>query len=74
MDSEAYYGSALPALRWAEQCLLGIVGQYPAQETVDGVQPILYCKSRIKSPQSMIRKPFLARLGDGQRHGAGKDA
>lgn len=56
MDSEAYYGSALPALRWAEQCLLGIVGQYPAQETVDGVQPILYCKSRIKSPQSMIRK------------------
>ena len=30
--------------------------QYPARGYPDGVEPILYCKSRIKQPESIIRK------------------
>ena len=52
---EEYYGDDLPRLRRAEELLLHIIGQYPAHGTGD-VQPILYCKSRIKQPDSMICK------------------
>ncbi len=56
MDLEAYYGNTLPHLKHIEQKLLDILNQYPVQETLDGVEPILYCKSRIKQPDSMIQK------------------
>ncbi len=56
MNMESYYGDMLPRLQALEQSLLTIIDQYPIKETLDGVQPILYCKSRIKSPESMMNK------------------
>ncbi len=56
MDFETYYGEALPRLRQAEQCLLDAARAYPERETAEGLRPILYCVSRIKEPDSMIRK------------------
>lgn len=56
MNLETYYGLALPGLKLAEQSLRRIVGEYPVQEMLDGVTPIIYCKSRIKKPESMMRK------------------
>lgn len=53
---EAYYGDMLPHLKRVEAFLLELIQHYPAQEYADGVEPILYCKSRIKQPDSMIRK------------------
>lgn len=29
---------------------------YPTQSYPNGVEPVLYCKSRIKRPESMMRK------------------
>lgn len=64
---EAYYGDMLPHLRHTEALLLELVRQYPAEGYTDGVEPILYCKSRIKHPDSMIRKLKLHGLPtDGQ--------
>ena len=56
MTKEAYYGASLARLDWAKRELLGLFQQYPAQEAVPGVQPILYCKARIKEPDSIIQK------------------
>ena len=56
MTYEAYYGDMLPHLKRAEAFLVELIQHYPAQEYADGVEPILYCKSRIKQPDSMIRK------------------
>ena len=56
MTFEAYYGDALSRLKQIEHTLLELFHQYPGQDTLDDVQPILYCKSRIKKPESMIRK------------------
>ncbi len=56
MTFESYYGDALPRLKQLESRLLSLVGQYPVPETAEGLQPILYCKSRIKTPESMMRK------------------
>ncbi len=56
MTFESYYGDALPRLKQLDSRLLSLVGQYPVPETAEGLQPILYCKSRIKTPESMMRK------------------
>lgn len=56
MTNEEYYGGRLASLRYVEQALLDIVREYPTQSYPNGVEPILYCKSRIKSPESMMRK------------------
>lgn len=56
MTFEAYYGEALSQLRRMEQDLLSLLKQYPARRALEDVQPILYCKSRIKEPGSTIRK------------------
>lgn len=53
---EEYYGDELPRLRRVEELLLRIIGTYPAEGGTEDVQPILYCKSRIKQPDSMICK------------------
>lgn len=67
MTYEEYYGDGLPHLKHMEKVLLELVRQYPAKGSPDGMEPILYCNSRIKQPESMIRK--LERCGlptDGQ--------
>ena len=56
MTFEEYYGEGLLRLKQVEVFLLHLVYQYPAQEDPDGVGPVLYCKSRIKQPDSMMRK------------------
>lgn len=56
MTYEEYYGDHLSLLKQIEAHLLELVCQYPARGYPEGVEPILYCKSRIKQPDSMIRK------------------
>lgn len=56
MTFEAYYGDSFVHLKRVRQKLLDILGQYPSSGTLEDVQPILYCKSRIKEPESMIQK------------------
>lgn len=56
MTYEEYYGDSLSLLKQIETRLLQLVRKYPFQRYPEGVEPILYCKSRIKQPESMIRK------------------
>ncbi len=56
MTYQEYYGEDLPRLQSAEKTLLDLVRGYPAQDRPDGLVPILYCKSRIKRPESMMAK------------------
>ncbi len=56
MTYEEYYGNQLACLKSVEQTLLDIIHEYPTQSYPNGVEPILYCKSRIKKPESMMRK------------------
>ena len=53
---EEYYGDDFFRLKRVEEILLDTIRQYPAKDYSDGVEPILYCKSRIKNPDSMIHK------------------
>ena len=53
---EEYYGDDFFRLKRVEEILLDTIRQYPAKDYADGVEPILYCKSRIKNPDSMIHK------------------
>lgn len=53
---EEYYGADFSRLKGVEQLLLDLIGKYPTQSYPNGVEPILYCKSRIKRPESMIDK------------------
>ena len=53
---EEYYGCQLDGLKRVEQVLLDIIRKYPTQSYPNGVEPVLYCKTRIKEPESMIRK------------------
>lgn len=55
MTLEEYYGSKLPAMLYTKQYLLNLVNRYPQPEPKD-LKPIIYCCSRIKSPESMNRK------------------
>lgn len=48
MTYEEYYGDSLSPLKQIESHLLELVRQYPARGYPDGVELILYCKSRIK--------------------------
>lgn len=56
MTCEEYYGGYYVRLRQLEKELLALIGQYPVQRTPEGIEPVLYCKSRIKQPESMIAK------------------
>ncbi len=56
MTYEEYYGDAYFILKQTERELLELVKNYPRQEELEGVQPIIYCRSRIKSPDSMRTK------------------
>lgn len=61
MTMEQYYGDELIGLQRAEQLLMNIINEYHCKDTTEDIQPIIYSKSRIKSPESMIRK--LEKLG-----------
>lgn len=56
MTCEEYYGYQFDCLKRVEQSLLNIIYEYPTHSYPHGIEPILYCKSRIKSPESMMRK------------------
>lgn len=56
MTSEEYYGDFFVRLKYGEEYLKNLIEKYPVNKTSDGIQPILYVKSRIKTPQSMIKK------------------
>lgn len=56
MTCEEYYGIQFDCLKRVEQSLRDIICEYPTQSYPHGIEPILYCKSRIKSPESMMRK------------------
>ncbi len=56
MTFESYYGDAFPRLQHMEQTLLSLMERYPVPRPELDVEPILYYKTRIKEPGSMIRK------------------
>lgn len=56
MTYEEYYGCQYDSLKRVEQLLLDIVHEYPAQGSPNEIEPVLYYKSRIKSPESMMQK------------------
>ena len=56
LTMEEYYGRDLPRLRHMEQTFQELPRQYPVSLSPEGLQPILYCKTRIKTPESMMRK------------------
>lgn len=57
MTPEEFYGDALPLLQQAERQMLEIFDRCPgARETEDGLQSVLYYRSRLKSPESMAEK------------------
>ncbi len=58
MTMEEYYGAALPSLQEAIGRLLEIIGQYPAsgRGTEEPSGEVLYVRSRLKSPESLMAK------------------
>ena len=56
IDAGGIYKDALSTLKNGEKYLLDVIREYPVGKTEDGIQPIIYVKSRIKSPESMMRK------------------
>ncbi|MCD7982215.1 MAG: RelA/SpoT domain protein [Clostridiales bacterium] len=56
MTFEDFYGENYSKMKQAEQCLLDLANAFPGQKKLEGIEPIIYCTSRIKSPDSMIRK------------------
>lgn len=56
MTYEEYYGDAYPMLEEVEKCLLDIIDKFPSQKFMEGIEPVIYTKSRIKTPDSMIGK------------------
>lgn len=56
MTYEEYYGDRLETLKQTEAYLLNIIEGFEGQKPLEGVEPIVYCKSRIKSPDSLIEK------------------
>ena len=56
MTCEEYYGYQFDSLKRIEQLLLDTIRESPTQDYPNGTEPILYCKTRIKKPESMMRK------------------
>lgn len=55
MTPEEYYGPCYAALQETERSLLQMIQQYP-KETTEDLKSIVYCCSRIKSPESIKSK------------------
>ena len=56
MTLEEYYGNKLPLLKQGEAYLKTLMETYPNSCNKDGLQAILYIKTRIKTPESMVEK------------------
>lgn len=57
MTEEAFYGESLPRIQAARKQLLELIEKYPEEKRENGgIQAIMYCCSRIKTPESMIKK------------------
>ena len=57
MTFEEFYGEHYNLLKVAEEELIGLLAQYSTtKREKEGVKPIVYSCSRIKSPDSMLRK------------------
>ncbi len=57
MTYEEFYGAALTELKQTQSQLLGIVQEYfEAAYQSDQIKPVVYCCSRIKSPESVLQK------------------
>ncbi len=57
MTEEEYYGDLLPRLHAVRTQLLDMIGEYPETTCENGgMHAIMYCCSRIKSPESMMAK------------------
>ena len=66
MTLEEYYGNKLPLLKQGEAYLKTLMETYPNSCNKDGLQAILYIKTRIKTPESMVEKL--------KRHGMKEDS
>lgn len=56
MTPEEYYGNAFPLLKQGEAYLKSLIETYPNACAKDEVQSVLYVKTRIKTPESMMGK------------------
>lgn len=57
MTYEEFYGITLPELKQAETRLLDMVRTYSESVSRSGqLKPVVYCCSRIKAPESVLRK------------------
>ncbi len=56
MTPEEYYGNAFPLLRQGEAYLKELIETYPNVCAENELQSILYIKTRIKTPESMMAK------------------
>ena len=52
---EEFYGEAFCTMKLVEKQLMRIVDEFP-QNTFEDLKPIVYCCSRIKTPDSMMKK------------------
>ncbi len=57
MTNEEFYGDSYFSMQAAAEFILALITRSPFyQETEDGLQSVLYCRSRLKSPESMTKK------------------
>lgn len=57
MTFETFYGNAYETLKTTEKQLVELINLYSVtKREKEGVKPIVYCCSRIKSPESMLAK------------------
>lgn len=56
MTLEEYYGEELLLLKQGESYLKSLIETYPNDFVQEELQAILYIKSRIKTPESMMAK------------------
>ena len=54
MTQEEYYGDVFALLKQGEVYLKKVMEMYPNDNTQDELQSILYTKTRIKTPESMM--------------------
>lgn len=57
MNCEDFYGAYFEKMKYTEKALLDMVSRYSAaKREKEGIKPIVYCCSRIKTPESMLKK------------------
>ena len=57
MNCEDFYDAYFEKMKYTEKALLDMVSRYSAaKREKEGIKPIVYCCSRIKTPESMLKK------------------